>query len=245
VPSYLSWKTFHKDHKSHSSWNLTFALQSNEYPWSSKIKRAVWRGATTYDTHFVGVELNETPRGKLVQKSMENPELIDAGFVKLIQQYESRNDKFLNQTILTERMHFDDQMKYKAILDIDGNNWSGRFPKLLCANSVVIKIDPDYIEYFYHELKPMVHYVPASIENVSQVAAYVLDNENEDEMKGIVDSANSWCKRKMTERGMAKDIMIQLEKYWAAVNDYMQGSMYNESMTPLISDVVNDLVECY
>ena len=71
---------------------------------------------------------------------MENPKLIDAGFVKLIQQYESRNNKFLNQTILTEHMHFDDQMKYNAILGVDGNNWLGRFPKLLCANSVVIKV---------------------------------------------------------------------------------------------------------
>ena len=76
-----------------------------------------------------------------MQKSVENPGLIDAGFVKLIQQYEPKKYELLNQTtILTDRMEFDDQMKYKAILDIDGNNWSARFPKLLCSNSVVIKV---------------------------------------------------------------------------------------------------------
>ena len=92
----------------------------------------------------------------------------------------------------------------------------------------------------------MVHYVPASIENVTQVTAYVLDKANEEEMEGIIYSANSWCKRKMTEKDMAKDIMIQLEKYETAFNEYMQESMYTGSMTSLISDdVVNDLVECY
>ena len=140
VPSYLSWKTFHKEHKTHFSWDAAFALKSQQYPWSSKINKAVWRGATTYDAYFNGAELNETPRGKLVQKSMASPGVIDAGFVKLNQQYSSRETELSNQTILTERMHFDDQMKYKAILDIDGNNWSGRFPKLLCTNSVTIKV---------------------------------------------------------------------------------------------------------
>ena len=71
---------------------------------------------------------------------MASPGVIDAGFVKLNQQYSSRETELSNQTILTERIHFDDQMKYKAILDIDGNNWSGRFPKLLCTNSVTIKV---------------------------------------------------------------------------------------------------------
>ena len=75
---------------------------------------------------------------------------------------------------------------------------------ICCFNNIhvvvsVVQIEPDYIEYFYHELKPMVHYVPASIENMTYVAAYILDKENEEEMKGIVDSTNSWCKKKMTE----------------------------------------------
>jgi hypothetical protein len=89
---------------------------------------------------YRGVDLNETPRGKLVHLSLTNPGLIDAAFVKLIQQYEGQEDVLANQTILAGRMRFDDQMKYKAIIDIDGNNWSSRFPKLLCTNSVVIKV---------------------------------------------------------------------------------------------------------
>lgn len=243
VPTYTSWKTFHKAHKNHSSWDSTFASQSEQYPWSSKINKAVWRGSTTYDRRFYGMGLDETPRGQLVQTSMEHPDLIDAGFVKLNQQYSSQKNELVNQTIIADHMRFDHQMKYKAIFDIDGNNWSSRFPKLLCTNSVIIKIDPDYIEYFYHELTPMVHYVPASLDNLTEVAAYVLDNENADEMKLIVDSANLWCKRKMTEKIMVTDFMMQLKKYEVAFNGYMEQNIHNDPLAPLL-DNITDLVEC-
>jgi hypothetical protein len=139
IPSYEMWFSFHS-HKNSSSWDATFAMYSEKYPWNSKLKKAMWRGTTTYEKRYMGVDLNETPRGKLVHLSLTNPGLIDAAFVKLIQQYEGQEDVLANQTILAGRMQFDDQMKYKAIIDIDGNNWSSRFAKLLCANSVVIKV---------------------------------------------------------------------------------------------------------
>jgi len=37
-------------------------------------------------------------------------------------------------------MPFEKQMAYRAIIDIDGNNWSSRFASLLCTNSVIIKV---------------------------------------------------------------------------------------------------------
>ena len=92
----------------------------------------------------------------------------------------------------------------------------------------------------------MKHYVPASLENVTQVAAYVLDETNEEEMKSIVQSANSWCKTKMTEKGIVKDFMMQLEKYEVEFDAYMQQhNMHNQSTTPLALDNdIDDIVEC-
>ena len=45
----------------------------------------------------------------------------------------------------------------------------------------------------------MEHYVPASLDNLTDVAAYVMDKDNEDEMKDIVAKANSRCMRKMNK----------------------------------------------
>lgn len=131
IPTYASWLDF-KDvlHSGNKRFN-------EKYPWPKKINKAVWRGSTTGG---FGMPLNDTPRGKLVQQSMKHPQLVDAGFVKFNQNYLGMEDELRNETILTERMPFDDQMNYKAIIDIDGNSWSSRFPKLLCLNSVVIKV---------------------------------------------------------------------------------------------------------
>jgi len=84
--------------------------------------------------------LNNIPRGKLVKISMLHPTLIDAAFTKFNQEYEGREEELRNTTLLRKRMPFHDQMKFKAIIDIDGNDWSSRFPKLLCTNSVIIKV---------------------------------------------------------------------------------------------------------
>ena len=149
APTYETWMTVHDgikkwmklddSHKTRSSWEHTFAANAMQYPWTSKINRAVWRGSST-GIPVTGQSLNEIPRGRLVRKSMENPALIDAAFVKLNQLFKGREVELANETILTDRMPFDDFMKFKAIIDIDGNTWSSRFPKLLCTNSVVIKV---------------------------------------------------------------------------------------------------------
>ena len=35
-----------------------------------------------------------------------------------------------------------------------------RFPYLLAGDSVVLKQDSNYYEHFYHDLRPMEHYIP-------------------------------------------------------------------------------------
>mmetsp|Transcript_18395 Transcript_18395/g.38615 ORF Transcript_18395/g.38615 Transcript_18395/m.38615 type:complete len:93 (-) Transcript_18395:950-1228(-) len=92
----------------------------------------------------------------------------------------------------------------------------------------------------------MIHYVPASLENVTTTVAYVVDKENEAEIKGIIKSANSWCTKKMTEVRMAKDMMLQLQKYNKAANDCVPESACNETISALTSeDGINDWADCH
>jgi hypothetical protein len=116
------------------TWDRTFKNHESKYPWQSKIDRAIWRGSTT-GTNLLFFDL---PRAKLVKKSMSRPDIIDAGFTSFVQGWEWQ--KLSNQTIAANRIPFEDLMKYRAIIDIDGNAWSSRFTKLLCTNSVIIKV---------------------------------------------------------------------------------------------------------
>ena len=77
------------------------------------------------------------------------------------------------------------------------------------------------------------------------MAAYVLDEENEEEVQKHVRSANIWRQQKMMLVGVVEDMILQLEKYELSYNIYMGKAIYNKSMPPLISDVVfKDLVNC-
>ena len=54
---------------------------------------------------------------------MEYPHLIDAAFVRFCPEWRDRKEELTNTTIVKEPIKFNDFMKYKAIIDIDGNNW--------------------------------------------------------------------------------------------------------------------------
>lgn len=113
----------------------------------------------------------------------------------------------------------------------------------------MIQIDPDYIEYFYDELKPNQHYIPASLNNLTEVMTYVLDKQNEDEMKKIIHSANSWCKWKMTRKQLAADMIhLSLRRYKAALDAYMEARNFDIATIEswfVGARKVDDLVECY
>ena len=68
----------------------------------------------------------------------------------------------------------------------------------------------------------MMHYVPASLGNITEVVTYVLDEDNEAEMKSIVRSANTWCSQKMTKEQLVEDAMLGLKMYEEAVRENVQ-----------------------
>ena len=50
--------------------------------------------------------------------------------------------------------------QYKYQINIDGTVAAYRLPYLLAGDSLVLKQDSPYYEFFYNELKPYEHYVP-------------------------------------------------------------------------------------
>ena len=89
------------------------------------------------------------------------------------------------------------------------------------------------------------HYVPASLENLTQVAEYVLDDNNEVEMKGIVNLANSWCRTKMIKERLAKDMMSQLETYEEMLSDYLHTQNITEVSLATSLLQYGDFIPCF
>lgn len=55
-------------------------------------------------------------------------------------------------------------IKYKYLIDIGGNGWSGRLKWLLFSKRPLLLVDRNYIEYFYNDLIPYKHYIPVKMD---------------------------------------------------------------------------------
>ena len=70
--------------------------------------------------------------------------------------YESINRPVIVSLIPSSQLLF----QYKYQVNIDGTVAAYRLPYLLAGDSLVLKQDSSYYEFFYNELKPYEHYVP-------------------------------------------------------------------------------------
>ena len=239
APSYKTWKSLINE-KMHSSWEASFRENEEVYPWRNKIQKAVWRGSTTSNNNMHGhLDLNDTPRGRLVQSGFDNL-VMDVGFHKLVGKYQGVSNES-QRLILKDPIPLAQMMKYRAIIDIDGNNWSARFNHLLCFNSVIIKILPDFVESTFDNLVPGQHYVSASLENITRVVEHVMDENSDEEMQVIVSNANSWCAKNMNRVALTGAAVEAIEKYRDMLNEYdkhWQEKWLNNNELNYASDVV-------
>lgn len=224
-----------KDSKNNTlQWELSMKQNGMQYPWHKKRKQVVWRGALT------GRILNEThrsPRWKMLEyvtalkqqhiRNRLSPEdfLLDAGATRLPLRHHHWNLSLDSIGGLVNRISpMSDFQQYRGILDIDGNSWSSRFGALLCSNSVILKVEPEWVDYFHwkrhHDgrrslLQPWKHYIPVrtDLSDLMEVAAFVADIRNDKILRDIVSHANVWCRQYMIRESVARDMLDIWERY--------------------------------
>jgi hypothetical protein len=131
-------------------WNQTNFEDVKKYDktFRKKINKAVWRGSST------GFIETKGSRFDLVKKYF-NHHKIDVGFSKIVQ----NKDKY--QKYLKNNMTIKDQLNYKFIISVEGNDVASGLKWQLLSNSIVLMRKPT-IESWLMEfrLRPYVHYVP-------------------------------------------------------------------------------------
>lgn len=90
----------------------------------------------------------------------------------------------------------------------------------------------------------MIHYVPASLDNITEVVEYVMDTANENEMKSIVNAADKWCAKSLSAKGLARDSLVQLQTYKKALDSYSNMDDDWNKVFQRFSDTFDDLVDC-
>jgi hypothetical protein len=224
--------TYQTGRDANVKWSDIIPEQNRQYPWEKKIPSVVWRGSLTGKMHN---ETHKSPRWNMVQKVTEmkrkyynetestHPFVLDVAATRLPPRHKDWRPNLSELGGLVESMSMDDFQQYRGVLDMDGNSWSSRFGRLLCYNSVVLKVEPSWVDYFYFKdgrknapkLQPWVHFIPvkADLSDLLDIATFVADPQNDVFLTNMVNEANTWCSRNMIRRQISIDILNIWERY--------------------------------
>jgi len=215
IPTY---KTIASSMPTSEGWNTTIDEYARMYPWHNKTRKVVWRGSLS------GALRNYTsPRARIgafiARYGEANDHIMDMGITG-IPDHNVRVDLTrisTNGTLAPPIKPMSNFQWYIGILDIDGNSWSSRFGSLLCYNSVVLKVKPSYVDYFFlqPDLLPWRHYVPIApdLSDLLDKMKWVVDPANDAAVRQIVANANDWCRRRMTHESIVDDVLDIWDRY--------------------------------
>ncbi|EFJ50044.1 hypothetical protein VOLCADRAFT_89007 [Volvox carteri f. nagariensis] len=130
------------------------------YPWKQKYDKALMRAAIKGR-----MSANSTREWLTELQRRGHPgaaQMLDTGITQ-----NDQKKRFKTKLVPEISMH--EHARWKYLLATDGTTASSRLGKLLVTNSVVLKEDSVWIEYYYRSLVPNVHYVPFNKDNVLQV----------------------------------------------------------------------------
>lgn len=86
------------------------------------------------------------------------------------------------------------------------------------------------------------HYIPASVANLTQVVEYVMDNDVK--MNSVVKRANAWCQSSWSKRSLTTKATSALELYLSSLETYNEGHWIEDWKKLNVLKHVDDLVEC-
>merc|ERR1719456_2054789 len=94
-------------------------------------------------------------------------------------------------------MNIDQQMQYKFITDVDGGSSTFRLKNLLLTGAVIFKVESkdSPTQFFYQDMKPMVHYVPVSLEFLETDLVQKIQEmtENDNKAREIAENARRFA----------------------------------------------------
>ncbi|KAL3200615.1 hypothetical protein MRX96_012897 [Rhipicephalus microplus] len=135
------------------------------WTWEKKKALGFFRGSRT-----------SAERDPLILLSRSKPELVDAQYTKN-QAWKSDQDTLGRPA--AKEVRFEDHCKYKYLFNFRGVAASFRLKHLFLCKSLVLHVGDEWLEFFYPQLKPWVHYVPVSVDlnEVEELLEFATEND--------------------------------------------------------------------
>uniref|UniRef100_A0A8C2G3S2 Protein O-glucosyltransferase 1-like n=1 Tax=Cyprinus carpio TaxID=7962 RepID=A0A8C2G3S2_CYPCA len=135
------------------------------WPWKKKDPKGFFRGSRT-----------SSERDPLILLSRQAPDLVDAEYTKN-QAWKSEKDTLGRPP--AKEIPLVDHCEYKYLFNFRGVAASFRLKHLFLCGSLVFHVGEDWLEFFYPQLKPWVHYVPVKqdLSDLRELLQFVKEND--------------------------------------------------------------------
>ena len=104
---------------------------------------------------------------------------------------------------------------YKAFFVVDGHGAAFSLRNKLALDAVMLKMESPLVQEIERVVLPGVHYMPFTMQNVSEVVRYVLAEENAAEMQAMVRRAHTALAEELTLEKGAERMRDDLVRLWA------------------------------
>lgn len=119
-------------------------------------------------------------------------------------------------------MTLDDQVRrYKYLIDIGGNGYSGRLKMLLWTGRPILLVKRRYIEYFYKDMVPFQHYIPVKEDLSDLVQQIQWCRSHPKEASQIGENALLFAKKTFSLEQMLESVYLTL----VACRDYHKNNI--------------------
>lgn len=188
-----------------------FLYKQNQYQdqdylfdWNSKFNKVIFRGSLTGDI------TSNNPRLLSLLISTKYPQYIDSKLTYRPVYYLFKNRKYVSYKINTEEennyLSLVEQTNYKFILLIDGFVSPWRTIWALHSHSCILKVDSKYVEKYYDELIPGVHYISIKEDLSDLIEKVKWCLKNDLKCKQIADNAHTYAINKFTEENILTEM---------------------------------------
>ncbi|KAI5988946.1 glycosyltransferase family 90 protein [Pisolithus orientalis] len=102
--------------------------------------------------------------------------------------------------------------RYKFILDVDGNGWSGRFKRLVTSNALILKASV-YPEWYTSRIAEWVHYVPIQVTYADLYDVVAFFRNHDEAAAKIAIAGKEWSQRFWRKEDMSAYLYRLLLEY--------------------------------
>uniref|UniRef100_A0A6C0AZL0 Glycosyl transferase CAP10 domain-containing protein n=1 Tax=viral metagenome TaxID=1070528 RepID=A0A6C0AZL0_9ZZZZ len=188
---------------------------NNDIEFKSKTNKLFWRGSTTGSC-----DVQNNIRFNIVSKNAHAHPDIDVGFNNMCQRiYLNNKEEFIK--LKKEHKNQSDQLLYKFILSMEGNDWASSFPWVLSSNSCPLHNYPFHHEsyFFGMGLEPYVHFIPVNKDGSDLVEKFQWCLQNLDKCEEIANNGKKYME-KYQRTDLFEKVMLEFFNIYPKVHYY-------------------------